>query len=55
LSMAVILLISHLEGKGQTDAKGIILTKDFFKTEPAFNIGAIIVLVLTAFLYAVFW
>jgi SSS family solute:Na+ symporter len=55
LSMAVILLISQLEGKGQTDAKGIVLTKDFFKTEPAFNIGAIIVLIITAFLYAVFW
>jgi SSS family solute:Na+ symporter len=54
-SMGIILLISHIEGKGKEDAKGIILTPGFFKTEPAFNIGAIIILIICAFLYALFW
>jgi solute:Na+ symporter, SSS family len=54
-SMAIILIISHLEGKGQVNEKGIILSPGFFKTEPAFNIGAIIILLVCAFLYAIFW
>jgi solute:Na+ symporter, SSS family len=54
-SMAIILIISHLEGKGQEDSKGIVLSPGFFKTEPAFNIGAIVILIICAFLYAIFW
>jgi SSS family solute:Na+ symporter len=53
--MAIIVGISHLEGKGKVDAKGINLTAQFFKTEPSFNIGAMVVLILTALLYAIFW
>lgn len=54
-SMAIILIISHLEGKGQDDSKAIIISPGFFKTEPAFNIGAIVILIICAFLYAIFW
>ncbi|MBV6644438.1 MAG: sodium/sugar symporter [Cyclobacteriaceae bacterium] len=54
-SIAIILIISHLEGKGQNDEKGIPLSKDLFKTPPAFNISAITVLIIVAFLYAFFW
>lgn len=55
LSMAIIVVISHLEGKGQDDPRGIRLAPGFFATEPAFNIGAIAVLIITALLYAMFW
>jgi SSS family solute:Na+ symporter len=54
-SMAIILIISHLEGKGKDDSKAIIISPGFFKTEPAFNIGAIVILIICAFLYAIFW
>lgn len=55
LSFGIILLISAIEGKGRVDEKGILLTRDIFKTGPAFNIGATVILIICAFLYAVFW
>ena len=54
-SIAIIAIISQLEGKGATNEKGIILTPDFFKTSPAFNIGAIVILIICTVLYAIFW
>ncbi len=55
ISIAIIFIISHLEGKGQTNEKGILFSKDLFKTSPAFNIGAIMVMLIVALLYAFFW
>jgi solute:Na+ symporter, SSS family len=55
LTFVIIAVISHLEGNGKEDAKGIQLTPDFFKTSPVFNICAMIVLLLCAALYAYFW
>jgi SSS family solute:Na+ symporter len=55
LSMAIIVLISYLEGKGKDNEKGIIIQKGMFDTPPAFNIGAIAVLIITALLYTLFW
>ena len=54
-SIAIIVIISQIEGRGATNEKGIILTKDFFKTSPAFNIGAIVILTICTALYAIFW
>jgi SSS family solute:Na+ symporter len=54
LSLAIILAISFYESK-VADAKGIPINRELFKTGPAFNIGATIVLILCAVLYAVFW
>ncbi len=54
LSIGVIVGISAVEGKGD-DPKGITLTRSLFATPPSFNIGAMIVVVITAFLYAFFW
>lgn len=54
-SLAVILIISQIEGKGKDSEKGIELSKELFKTPPAFNISAIIVMLVVAFLYAMFW
>ncbi len=55
LSVAIIIGISQIEGKGKTDEKGIILTKGIFDTTPAFNIGAIAILIICAALYTIFW
>lgn len=55
LSITIILIISYLEGKGKVNEKGINLTAELFKTSPAFNIGATIILIICAILYAIFW
>ena len=55
LSIAVILLISYLEGKGKVNEKGINLTAELFKTSPTFNIGATIILIICTILYTIFW
>jgi solute:Na+ symporter, SSS family len=54
-SIAIILGISYLEGKGKVNEKGINLTSELFKTSPAFNIGAAIILIICTFLYVIFW
>ncbi len=53
-TLAIIALISYMEGN-QDDPKGINLTKKLFATNKTFNIGAFSVLLITAFLYAMFW
>ena len=53
-TLAIITIISHIEGN-QDDPKGIKLTKELFATNNTFNIGAFSVLLITAFLYAMFW
>jgi SSS family solute:Na+ symporter len=55
LTIGIIYLISWIEGKGKDHEKGIPLTKKLFATSPAFNISAIIVCLILAFLYAMFW
>jgi SSS family solute:Na+ symporter len=54
LSLAMILAISYYESKVASE-KGIDLSKELFKTSPAFNIGATIVTLICAILYALFW
>ncbi len=53
-TLAVIAFISYLDGN-KDDSKGINLTKKLFATNSTFNIGAFSVLLITAFLYAMFW
>ena len=55
LSMAIIIILSNIEGKGTDDSKGIPLTKELFKTSPLFNIGSFAVMIILAVLYAIFW
>ena len=55
VTMAIIVVLSHLQTKGKNDPKGIEITKDLFKTSPLFNIGSMVVCVLLAVLYALFW
>jgi len=54
-SIAIILFISYLEGKGKINEKGINLTSELFRTTPGFNIGAITILIICTLLYAIFW
>jgi SSS family solute:Na+ symporter len=53
-TLAVIAFISYLDGN-KDDSKGINLTKKLFATNNTFNIGAFSVVLITAFLYAMFW
>lgn len=54
LSLVIILAISFYESK-TADAKGIPISRELFKTGPAFNIGAAIVMIICTVLYAIFW
>lgn len=54
-SIGIILIISQIEGKGADNDKGIPLTKSLFATSPSFNISAVIIMVIIAFLYTFFW
>ena len=53
-TIVVIAVISYLEGNND-DPKGINITKKLFSTDSTFNIAAFGVLLITAFLYAMFW
>lgn len=55
LTMIVIIVASLLQNKGEEDPKGIALTKDLFKTNATFNIGAFAVMIILVALYALFW
>ena len=55
LTMIVIALVSYFQNKGVDDEKGITISKNLFKTSPAFNIGAFAVMIILVALYAVFW
>ncbi len=51
----VIIAVSYSEGKGKDDPKGIKLEKGVFKTDNSYNIGAFAILLILAFIYAIFW
>ena len=50
----IIYLISFLEGN-KDDPKGIELSKKLFETSPVFNVAAMSICIITAFLYAFLW
>lgn len=55
LTCGVIILVSLLQNKGEDDPKGIPLSRQLFKTDPVFNIGAFAVMLITAAIYTFFW
>ncbi|MFT7036475.1 MAG: SSS family solute:Na+ symporter [Cyclobacteriaceae bacterium] len=55
LSMLVIAVVSHLDGKGEDNEKGIPLTKGIFNTSPVFNISAFAISLILVVLYALLW
>ncbi len=54
-TMFIIVIVSLRQLKGANDAKGIVISKETFKTSPAFNIGSFAVLICLTVLYALFW
>lgn len=54
-TVAIIVGVSLTTNPYDEDPKAIHTTADMFTTSPAFNIGAYVILVLVAVLYAVFW
>ncbi len=55
LSMLIIIAISLVEGKGADHEKGITLSGKLFKTDMTFNFSAILVSIIVALLYLIFW
>ncbi len=55
LSMLIIALISHFDGKGLPSPKAIQTTKNTFVTDKVFNLSAFVIIILLAVLYAMFW
>lgn len=55
LTIVIIMGVSLTTNPHDEDPKAIYTTSEMFKTSPAFNIGAYIILVIVAVLYAVFW
>jgi len=51
----LMIIISLVEGKGKDHPNSIDISRDLFKTSTGFNIGAFIILGITAALYIVFW
>jgi SSS family solute:Na+ symporter len=55
LTVVIIAGVSLTTNPEDEDPKAIHTTADTFKTGPAFNIGAYIILIITTALYALFW
>lgn len=55
LTIVIIVGVSLTTNPHDEDPKAINTTAEMFKTGPKFNVGAYIILILTAVLYAVFW
>jgi len=55
LTAIIIIIMSHLQGKGSDDKKGIEINKSTFKTSSVFNIGSFAIVICLAALYAFFW
>ncbi|MCB0804523.1 MAG: sodium/sugar symporter [Bacteroidales bacterium] len=53
--VVIIVAISFIENKGKNDSKAIIFKPGLFKTGSRFNISALIICLILAFLYAFFW
>tara|TARA_B110000438_G_scaffold68107_2_gene68438 strand:+ start:574 stop:2241 length:1668 start_codon:yes stop_codon:yes gene_type:complete len=54
VTIFIIFAISYLEGN-KDDPKGIILSKKLFETSTTFNVAAMFICIITAFLYAFLW
>ena len=55
VTMIIIAIVSQIEGKGAADPKGIPVSRNYFATEPVFNISIMIIGVILVALYAIFW
>ena len=50
----IIFAISYIEGN-KDNPKGIALSRKLFETSPSFNVAAMVICIVTTFLYAFLW
>lgn len=55
LVIVIMMTLSYIELKGGNDSKGIVLTKQLFKTDFYFNLNAVIIIIVLILLYYFFW
>jgi SSS family solute:Na+ symporter len=55
ITMGIIAFISYRQNHGADDEKGIAITKETFKTDAIYNIGAFAMMLILTALYAFFW
>ena len=55
ITMLVIATVSWYQFKGADDKKGISISRETFKTDPIYNIGAFGIMILLSAIYAAFW
>jgi SSS family solute:Na+ symporter len=55
LTMGIIAFISYRQNQGADDEKGIAITRETFKTDAIYNIGAFALMLILTALYAFFW
>lgn len=55
LSMLTIIIVSLIENKGADHEKGISLSRKLFQTDQTFNFSAILICIVVALLYLIFW
>ncbi|MUP46179.1 sodium/glucose cotransporter [Gramella sp. BOM4] len=55
LTMLIMVGISYAETGGKIQEKSIKISKGLFKTGRVFNIGSLIIIIILALLYALFW
>ena len=55
VTMGIIALVSARDGQGAHDSKAIELSRDTFRTDGMYNVGAFSIMVVLVALYAMFW
>lgn len=55
VTMGIIALVSARNGQGTRDSKAIELSRDTFRTDGLYNVGAFAIMVVLVALYAMFW
>lgn len=55
ISLALIVVVSLIEGKGKDSSKAIRLGRNIIQTDPVFAILSFAILAITAALYVIFW
>lgn len=55
VTLILIAVVSQLTGKGKDDPNAIVPSAETFKTSSTFNIMAFTILLILAFIYALFW
>ncbi|GHB38359.1 sodium/sugar symporter [Mongoliitalea lutea] len=53
--VALMVVVSLIEGKGKDHPKSIQIDKSLFTTSPGFKIGALFIILITTALYILFW